>query len=84
MAVHKRLTGLDTNIRFDQLVKLVDPTLEKYNKDAWKDVKIFDQKSQSCWSDKAIESLIKSLSKYRFLIAEQTQMNWIWFKIEQI
>ena len=75
MAVHKRLTGLDTNIRFDQLVKLVDTTLEKYNKDAWKDVKIFDQKSQSCWSDKSIESLIKSLSKYRFLIAEQTQMN---------
>jgi len=51
MAVHRRLTSLDTNVRFDQLVKMADSTLKKYNNDAWKEHKLMDQRSPSCWPD---------------------------------
>lgn len=49
MTIHKRLTGLDTNIKFDQLIKMTDPTLDKYNKDDHNKVKFLDQRSPNCW-----------------------------------
>ena len=53
MSLHRRLTGLDTKIRFDELVKMVDATLDKNKKDDSLEIQNWDQRSQSCWPNLA-------------------------------
>lgn len=49
LKVHQRLTGLETYTRFDQLVKISDPTLDKYAKDEAESIKYLDERGNSCW-----------------------------------